>query len=813
MFETTMVEVRYAVRRLVKAPAFAVVASLSLALGLGVTIAAFSVLYAVLFRALPVRDAGALVVVSTRNAGAQYSMSHAVFAYLRDHSSSLEVVSFRALPVNVSTGGATDRVTGMLVSGNYFAGLGVAMTLGTPILPEDDRVPGAGGTRGIVAVIGHRFWTRAFGADAGILGRTIRVNGHPVTVVGVAPADFEGTRIGSLPDVFLPMMFAPHAFEAPNWLANPRNNWLRIMGRLRPGVPRSTAEAEMTTTFRQFHRDVIVPLAATEAARRRARDASIVLEPGYTGLFEMDSTVRPTLFSLMGLVALVLLIAFVNVAGLMAARAERLHRDTAICLALGATSRRLWSRHFLETFLVAFVGLGLALVVGASLSDLFARLLPAGQHLRIGFDSRVLGLSAMLGLLTTIGLTAVVARQATRVGIGRALKGDDITARLWLRKGLIVAQFALSVVVLASAALFGQTVGNLRLVDLGFEPHRVLLATIAPTGYSPAERKQLFSRILDDVRGIPGVVSAAVANDEPLDVSTGWNIVIRGERDAAPRNAEASVSFISPDYLETMGIPLVRGRGFKNGDETDPVGPVIVNEHFVRSYLTTDGLGTRIAAAGRTFEVVGVARDSAALGLRDRDQHMMYVPGGDGVLFLRDAVLHVRTSVPPSMLQPAVEGVVHRLDPGIPVFNVRTIEQQIDRFVAREQTFALLASTFGMAAVVLCVVGLYGVITNAVSRRTKELAVRLALGAGPGRVVALVVEEAGALAVVGIAIGVPCAFLLARSIRTLLYGVRPGDWKSVTIAMALLLVAAGAAAFLPARRASRVDPLLALRAE
>jgi len=814
--ETLVLDLRHATRRLGKEPVFAVIASLSLALGLGVTTGAFSVVYAVLLRALPVRDPAALVVVSTRNAGSKYSQSHAAFTYLRDHSSSLEsVLAFRATAVNVSVGGATERVTGMLVSGNYFDGLGVPMSIGAPILPEDDRIPGAGGSRGIVAVIGHQFWQRTFGADPGVLGRLVRVNGQPITIVGVAPPGFDGTRIGSLPDIFLPMMFAPQAFEAPNWLVNVRNNWLRIMGRLAPGKTRADAEAELTLVFRRFHQDVVVPLSDTEPARRRAREAAIVLEPGYAGLFEMDSSVRPTLFGLMGLVALVLLVAGVNVAGLMAARAERLQRETAICLALGAPPSRVWSRHVIEATLVVGAGLFLALLLAVWMSHRFARLIPAGQELRIVFDSRVVGASMGLGLLLTIVLSAMAARYSTRgvrgrSGIGGALKGDDIAARLLLRKGLIVGQFALSIVVLAGAALFGQTVRHLSQVELGFERHRVLIAKVAPTGYSPAERQALYTRLLDEVRGIPGVVSAALANDAPLDLSTGWNIAIPG----TGRTGGASVSFVSPDYFKTMGIPLVRGRDFTSADETNPARPIVVNENFVRAYLgSEDGRGARVAAAGTVFEIVGVARDSASLGLRDRDQHIMYVPGGDGVLFMRDAVVHVRASVSPATLQPAVEAVVRRLDPDIPVVDVRTIDQQIDRFMIQERTFAVLSLTFGVVAIVLCAVGLYGVIANAVSRRTRELGIRLALGASPRGISSLILREAGGLAALGIAIGVPCALFLGRMIRTLLFGVQPGDWRSLTIAMVVLVLAAALGACTPARMAGRVDPLVALRAE
>jgi predicted permease len=808
-------ELRHAVRRLARHPGFALVTSLSLALGIGVTTGAFSVLYAVLLRSLPVRDPASLVVVSTRNTGTQYSMSYPAYTYLRDHSSSLEgAVSFRALAVNVSAGGITERVTGMLVSGNYFGVLGVGMAIGAPIVPDDDLTPGSGGARGMVAVLGHRLWTSRFGGDEAVLGRTIRVNAQPVTVVGVAPVEFEGTRTGSRADVFLPMMFTPRVFESPTWLPAPRNNWLRMMGRLKPGVTPARAEAEMTATFRQYHQDVIVPLVNTDAARTRARRASIVLEPGYAGLFEMGDTVRPTLFSLMGLVAVVLLIACTNVAGLMAARAERLHRETAICLSLGASRERLWTRHFIETLLVTSAGLGVGLVVAKWTSALFVRVAPAGQNLRVVLDSTVLGLGMLLGLLATIVLTVVTAGHSMRSGTARALS-EDIPGRLWLRKGLIVGQLALSVVVLATAALFVQTLANLRAVDPGFERSRVLIASLSPAAYRPEQRKAFFARVLDDVRAIPGVVSAAIANDEPLAVNTGWDVKVEADSEAPPQPAQASVAFISPDYFKTMGIPFVRGRDFDARDAANPLRPLIVNEHFVRAYFPgRDPIGMRVfGGANGAYQIVGVARDSAAMGLRDLDQHMMYVLGGDGVLFLRDGVLHVRTVVSPAVLQPLIEAAVHRIDPDVPVFGVRTIDQQIEKLMLRERTFAMLASTFGLLAVVLCAVGVYGVVANAVSRRTRELGIRLALGAAPRRIFRSVLQEAGVLGLLGIATGVPCVFLISRTIRTLLFGVQPGDWRSVSAGVIALLIVAVTAAWLPARRASRIDPLTALRHE
>jgi predicted permease len=801
---------KYALRRLAKNPAFFATACISLAFGIGANTAAFSVVHAVLLRSLPVRDPASLAVVSTRYTGFQYSMSYPAYTYLRDQSSSLDgLLAFRAQSLNVGAGGTTERATGMLVSGNYFDVLGVRMAAGSPIGADDDRVPGSGGARGLVAVLGHQYWERRFHRDAAIVGSSVKINGHPFTIVGVAPPGFHGTRVGSLPDVFVPMMFAGRVFDSPTWLSNPRNNWLRIIARTKPGIDLAQAQAEMTVVFRQFHQELILPLADNDSTRRRAREALIVMEPGHAGLLEMGNTVKPTMAALMGLVGLVLLIACINVANLMVARAERSHRETAISLALGATRLRVWTQGLFESLTIGTVGLILGLAVAMLMRGLLLQLVPDRQELDVSIDARVFGASVLLALLATLVLASVTARQSLRVGVARALKGEDMAAKLRVRKGLIVAQLALSVVVLVCAALFTQTVEQLRLVDPGFDADRVLIASTATDGYSAEQRKAFYARLLDDVRSIPGVVSAALANDAPLDVNTGWNIRVQPDPAAPPQQAGASVAFITPDYFKTMGIPLLRGRDFDERDESSALRAVIVNENFVRSYLPSgrDPIGASVVGNGNmTFEIVGVVKDSASIGLRDLDQHMLYVPRGQGVL-------HVRSARPPASLTAAIQEAVRRLDPNVPVFDVRTIGQQIDRSMRTERTLAMLSSTFGILALVLSAVGLYGVIANAVSRRRKELGIRLALGAAPRRILRLVLGEAGLLVALGAAVGLPCALLSGRAIRSLTFGVQSGAWTSVATALGVLVAVAALSAWIPARRASRLDPMTALRAE
>jgi predicted permease len=363
-------------------------------------------------------------------------------------------------------------------------------------------------------------------------------------------------------------------------------------------------------------------------------------------------------------------------------------------------------------------------------------------------------------------------------------------------------------VVLVAAALFTRTLTTLRMVDVGFEQEKIVIASIAPAGYSPERRRAFYERLLDDVRNMPGVLSAALAGNEPLNVHTGWSIRVRRSAGSEPEQASASIMFVSPDYFKTMGIALLRGRDFEAHDIGDASNPVIVNENFVRTYLAgADAIGSQIIGNGNmTFQIVGVVRDSAASSLRDLDQQMMYVPGGEGVL-------HVRGAIPPAVMQAAIEEAVHRIDADVPVFNVRTIEQVLDRFLIRERMLALLSSTFGLLALVLVAVGLYGVVSNTVSRRTKELGIRLALGAGPRRIVRLILREAALLLALGSLAGIPLVLAIGRVIRSLLFGVQPLDSMSLGAAIALLTIVAGIAAWLPARRAAHVDPLVALKAE
>jgi predicted permease len=532
---------KYALRRLARSPGFLVAACVSLALGIGANTAAFSVLYGVLIRSMPVKDPASLAVVGMRGTGLQYSMSYPAYTYLRDHAAGIDgLIAFRAQVLNVSAGGETERVSSMLVSGDYFDVLGVRMAMGSPIQPQDDEVPGSGGRRGLVGLVSHRYWQRQLNGNAAVLGSGIRVNGYPVTVIGVLPPDFHGTRIGSLPDVFLPMMFAPHVFTGPAWMTSPQNNWLRLIARTKTGANLAQTEAAMNVAFRRFNEDVVAPNITDDAARRRAVERRIGLEPGQSGLLEIQGNLKPTLFALMGLVCLVLLIACVNVANLMVARAERAHRQIAIAIALGATRLRFWRQSLIESAIIGAGGVGLGLVLAVWMRALLLHLLPARQEFDISMDVSVFGAAMAVGLVTTIVLAFVTERRAVHVAVIGALKGDDLAARLWLRKGLIVAQLALSMLVLVAASLFTRTLANVGAVDPGFDRERVLIASTATDGYTNERANAFYAGFLQRVRDLPGVTSAAFAGSEPMSVHTGWTVLARTNLGAPPVSGEVT---------------------------------------------------------------------------------------------------------------------------------------------------------------------------------------------------------------------------------------------------------------------------------
>ncbi|HEY1494672.1 MAG TPA: ABC transporter permease [Candidatus Solibacter sp.] len=818
--ENLLQDILYGMRALRRSPGFTAVAVFSLALGIGANTAIYSVINAILLRALPVADPERLVVVAVpfvKRGELSYnqSFSYPQYRHLRDHSKLLEsVICFRTHSFSVSTGGSTELATGALVSGNYFPTLGVEPALGTAIDPSDDIKPGSGGARGPVVVLGYRFWVRRFGANPAVVGRTIDVNGYPFTIAGVAPPGFTGTEVGETADVFAPMMMqSVLAPENRNALEQRRNVWLRVMGRLKPdngtdNGPRQ-AEAEMTLLYQQFRQDDNGASGLTEARKRAIREMRIALLPGATGISGLRKQYGTLLVILMVVVGVVLLIACANVANLALARAAGRQRELAVRLALGATRQRLLALLLTESLLLSAAGTALGILLSRWARDLVVRALIPTESLDVSLDAHVLAVTIAVGLAAGVLFGLAPALQSGRAMLGRPI---GLPMRR-LARTLVSAQVALSVILLIGAGLFLRTLVNLRSVDPGFTRQNILLASTNPSlnGYTPERGKQFYANLLDAVRGIPGVRSATLADSNPLNNHTFWDFYLGNAQ-----SLSTQVTSIAPEYFATMNIRILLGRDIAGQDLDSAPKVAVVNEAFARQYFPTESaIGKRFGLNRNEsdIEIVGVVQDSKYQGLREpAPGPMLYVSYRQFRLF--DAmIVHARTAGNSAPVVAALREQVRRLDPNLPVYNIHTVEEQIDSSLAGENLMATVAALFALLALTLSAAGVYGVMAYAVSRRTREVGIRVALGAGYGSIVQLILRDAAVLIAGGILVGVPVAYALARLAVSRFFGVTPGDATSITLAAVALSVAGLLAAWIPARRAARVDPMVALRAE
>jgi predicted permease len=804
----------YGVRALFRSPGFTAVAVLSLALGIGANTAIFSVIDAVLLRELPVADPERLAVVAiplVKRGEVTYgqSFSYPEFRHLRDQSRQLEgVFCFRSHSLSVGFGGSVERMPGALVSGNYFSLLGLHLALGTAIDPADDTLPGSGGPRGPIAVLSHRYWKR-IGGSPSIIGKVMDINGHPFTVVGVGPPGFTGTEIGEEADVFAPMMMQSVLTpENPNALEQRRNVWLRIMARLAPAAGPRQAESELTLLHQRFLNEDVQRMQSLTAERRRLlAEQRIVLLPGSTGISGLRKQYGTLLMILMVVVGLVLLIACANVANLALARAAARQREIAVRLALGASRGRLLSLVLTENLLLALTGTGAGLLLSFWARDLLVRALVPGRSLEVSLDLRVLAVTFATGLASGVLFGLIPAIQSGRTSWVRPT-GMPIRR---VGRFLVAAQVALSALLLIGAGLFLRTLLNLRTIDPGFARQNILLANTDPelNGYS-AERTKLFYRnLLEAARSFPGVRLASMADSSPLDNHTFWDFYLGKEQ------VSSQVTKIAPGYFDLMNIRLLFGRDFTEQDRTGAPAVALVNESFARKFFPGESAVGKRFGIGRgetNIEIVGVVQDSRYTGLRESGGPMLYVPYQQNRLF--DAmVLHLRTAGNPAPVIAALREEVRRLDPNLPVYNIHTVEEQIDRTLAGENLMATVAALFGFLALLLSAAGVYGVMAYSVSRRTREVGIRVALGAGRGTITGLILRDAGVLVAAGVVAGVPAAYVLARLVSSRFFGVSPWDAPSIAAAVFALAIAGLLAAWIPARRAAAVDPMAALRSE
>jgi predicted permease len=816
---------RFAVRTFFKTPGFTLIAVLSIALGIASNTSVFTFVNAVLFKPMPVPQPDRLVALYTTEPNSKFpgGFSYQDYKYYRDNNRVFSDL-FIHYGTPISMRNATDKaelIWGELVTGNYFTGLGVQPAAGRTLSPDDDRNPGGHP----VAVLSHEFWQRRFAGDPGVIGKIVRLNGHDYTVVGVARAGFSGTRfLGFIPDVWMPlMMHAQVVRGSENWLEQRGTQSFNVNGRMKHGVSIDQATAEMNVlarqlaqTYRQTNANLGVGMVA----------AGNKTQPGIT----LMGVVPLITGSMMGLVGLVLLIACANVANLLLARASTRRREIAIRLAMGASRWRLIRQLLTESVLLSLVGGALGLLLAQWFNILAPMANPDLDFATIDFsydlspDRRVLGFTLLASLVTGIIFGLLPALQASKPDLVPTLKGETSPAgsgwrRFGLRNLLVVAQVTLSLMLLVSAGLFVKSMRHAEELDPGFESKRILLASVdvGIHGYDPQKGHRFFKQIVERVKALPGVEAASMAGPLPLDAdSKGDNVVVEGY---VPRYENERIgvmySIVGYDYFSAMNTPIVAGRGFTERDDEKAPRVVIINETMARRFWPNQSpLGRRIQlgnAQSPYIEIVGVAKDGKYNFLGEPPTEYMFLPhrqNYDGKM-----TLIARTGGDPESLAAAIRQEVANLDSELPVFGIKTMPEFLDRLLSGPKSIAGMVGIFGLIALAMAAFGLYGVMSYVVSQRTREIGIHLALGAQTGSVLRLVMRQGMTLAMIGITTGLVAAFALTRLLSSMLYGVSPTDPLTFAGVTLSLVLAALLACWIPARRAAKVDPMIALRCE
>ena len=827
-------DVRHGVRTLLRTPAFTLVVLLTLALGIGANTTIFSLTDQVLLRLLPVRQPDRLVLFSSHGAfigrvEGRDRFSYPMYRDLRDRNQVLSgALADYPTSLTMLAGGTAERVTGDLVSGNYFDVLGVQPALGRVFSASDE---GAAGASPIV-VLSDGYWMRRFGGDASVLNQTIRINEHPMTVVGVAAPGFYGLDFSNPADVFVPLTMKAAMTPTFDGLQDPRYAWLIIAGRLKPGVSVAQAEAGLNVVYRQRNEQEIkeMPIAVSERFRQRFVSKHLSLLPGGKGVSDLRRQFSMPILVLMGMVGLVLLIACANVANLLLARGAARQKEVAIRLALGAGRGAIVRQRLVESLLLAVGGGVLGLGVAWWSGSLLLKMLPfdaAARTLSAEPDARMTLFALGASLVTALLFGLAPALQSTRPQLAPTLKDETGTlaggaGHARFRKGLVVAQVGLSVLLLAGAGLFARSLYNLQSLNPGFQPDHLLGFSLDPTlgGYSAERTIALYERLQQEIGALPGVRSASLSQ-QPLLADDQWMRTTEVEGYQAKQGEDMNPDYdnVGPGYFATMGIPLLLGRTFTDADRAGAPKVAVVNEAFVRYFFgTRNPIGRHIGFGGRNapldIEIVGVVQDSKTVALRDRIDRTVYTP------FMQASAedtgqmtFYVRTAGDPLSLASSLRAVVRRVDPDMPVFDMKTMSAQVAESLFAERMVAALSIVFGFLATLLAAIGPYGVMSYSVARRTREIGIRMALGAERGTVLWLVLREVALLVVLGVAIGLPVALALGRLVRSQLFGLSATDpWTMAGAAMVLAVIAL-VAGYLPARRATRIDPILALRYE
>ena len=822
----------YALRTFRRSPLFCAVAVLSLALGIGANTAIFTLIDQLILRLLPIRDPQQILLL--RGAGRHYggnngrnALSYPMYQDLRDRNQVFSGMMCRyRLSVTLNVDNHTEAVGAELVSGNYFPLLGVRPAAGRLFTARDDLHEG----QHPYAVLSEAFWQTRFAGDIAIVGRTIRINDYPLTVVGVARRGFDGMEPGLPAQVFFPMAMAQVLRPGFNDMWNRRQRWVNVYGRLKPGMGIQQAFAGLQPLFHQIlDMEVRMPAfrAATAYDEQQFLRMSLAVMPGSQGNTSMRRQYEKPLWVLMGVVGLVLLIACANLASLLTARAATRQKEICIRLAIGSSRGRIVRQLLTESLLLAGMGgaVGIALAV-AMVKGLLA-FLPAtvtGYNISSVPDWRLLAFTLVLSLATGLAFGLVPALDSTRPDIAGTLKdqaGSVVGSgvRVGLRKVLVTAQVSFSLLLLIGAGLFLRSLSNLRMLNPGFRTDHLVQFTVNPRnlGYDPPGTRAFFVRMAERLRSLPGVESAALAD---MGVLTGneWDnwITIEGRpRKPGEEPPDPHFNAVSPGYFQTLGMHILAGRDFRPSDDFGAPRVAVINASLAKRIFGNEpAVGRRFGRGSdpdtpTDIEIIGVVNDTRYESLRDRipDQVFLSIAQNSP----NAAWTYVRTTRDPSGAFSEIRAAMREMEPNLPLTNVKTLDGQLDESLVTERMIATLSSVFGALATLLALLGVYGVMAYMVARRAREIGIRMALGAGARNVVWLVMREVLAVVAAGIALAVPAALALSRLVRSQLYGIQPNDPSSLAFATFLLAAIASFAGFLPARRAAAADPMRALR--
>lgn len=834
-------DLRQAFRALRKNPILTLVALLSLGIGIGANTAIFSLMDRLLLRSLPIPSPEQIVVVRTPGdlAGAltaEYWYDESVvfswpkYVELRDQSASVldGLIARFSFQVNIASRGVTQNARGEFVSGNYFDVLRVRPALGRLLSDDDARTLGANP----VAVLSHAYWVRAFGGDPNILNQSIIINGQRLTVVGVSQAGFRSVGTGESPAVFVPVTMQPKVMPSWEHPEDAHAYWLNVLGRLKPGVSRAQAQAAMNMIWRHIVASDVNLLPPTVGQRYRAAylKKNLVLDPGATGLSSLRTRFQNPLYLLLGMAGFLLLIACGNIANLLLARAVSRQKEIAIRLSLGASRSRLIRLLLSESLILSLAGGIAGVLLAPWVGSIVLRLVPAGTPIAgitADPDGRVLAFAFALAVLTGVLFGCFPALRASRPELAPALREQAASlssaGHARFRKGMVVAQIAFSVVLLASAGLFARSLYNLQSVDPGFRTSRLLTFSIDPSlnGYDHERARRLFQDIGQALPSIPGVTAASMARESLISDSRNMEgYFIEGYHPQDRPSVTLDQNYIGSGFFSVMGIPLIAGREFRESDAQGAPAVAIVNETLAKKYfekrnpiglhLTLDD--DRGTPKQGPIEIVGIVKDSKYASLREKPEPFVYFPAAQA--HKSDAMtFYVRTGVQTRALGPSLQALLQRYDRNLPITGPTLIKDDILASVYIDRLVAALSTAFATLATILAAVGLYAVISWAVTRRKREIGIRMALGAHPRSVLNLMLREVLWLGAIGAAIAIPIWLALGRYVGSQIYGVTSRDPVSIAVAILVLSVVAAAAGFIPAFRAARIDPVSAIRYE